>query len=365
MIGALAALAAFAAAAAPAPPYPAEPVLVAFDAACGGTFENIDAMAKRLEASGWSRHRPKAGSPFARALAADSPAAPPARTYRRVVGGRILFLALSSAGRSASECRIADLDGREPIALAPLVRWAGRQPTADIGDYGQPTWGRAWEPGLGEGHKRTEIYYRRPDKARGHPGGIMLATRAAAPTAAPGAASTAPTAERAMLDAFKGACSRIGDDIEPTKADAAKAGWTAMAEDGDPRVARLIKMGREATEKDGTSTGATFRRTSGEHDIFLIVSRYQDKSGFWGSGCRLYHFEATKPLDPKLLEAWMGKPPTGVQVPAPGVEKRLWEPAGWREGIAVEVNHIPLNHPAGQTFGLSGNILVAQAIGGF
>lgn len=168
-----------------------------------------------------------------------------------------------------------------------------------------------------------------------------------------------------MLDAFKAACSRTGNDIEPMKADAARAGWAAMAQDGDPRVARLIKLGREAIENDGTSTGAAFRRASGGHDIFLIVSRYQDKTGFWGTGCRLYDFEATAPLEGKLLEAWMGKPPTGVQEPAPGLTKRLWEPAGWRDGITVEVSHVPQKHPLGQQYGLSGNILVAQAIGGF
>jgi hypothetical protein len=180
------------------------------------------------------------------------------------------------------------------------------------------------------------------------------------------AAAPAPAKpEREMLDAFKSACSRIGNDIEPTKADAARSGWAPMADDGDPRIARLLKLGREATEKDGTNTGANFRRKLGGRDIFLIVSRYQDKSGFWGSGCRLYDFEATAPLDGKLLEAWMGKPPTGVQVPAPGLSKRLWEPAGWREGIAVEVNYVPQKHPLGETYGLSGNVLVAQAIGGF
>lgn len=357
MIGALAALAASAAAAAPAPPYPAEPVLVAFNEACGERFENFDAMTKRIEAAGWKSHRPKAGSPFARALVADAAdSSPPVHTYRRVVAGRTLFLALSGAGRSASECRIADLDGREPIALAPLVRWSGRHPTDDIGGYGQPTWGRAWEPGLGEGHGRTEFYYRRP--AGGRPGGIMLATRAARPAAS-------VSAERAMLDDFKAACARIGDDIGVAKADAARSGWTAMPDDGDPRIARLNKMGREAIEKDGTSTGANFRRSWNGRDIFLIISRYQDKSGFWGAGCRLYDFEAAAPLDPKLLEIWMGKPPTGVQEPAPGLSKRLWEPAGWSYGVTVEVNHVPQKHALGERFGLSGNVLAAQAIGGF
>lgn len=171
--------------------------------------------------------------------------------------------------------------------------------------------------------------------------------------------------ERQLLDAFKGACSRIGNDIETAKADALRSGWTPMAEEGDPRIARLGKMGREAIEKDGTATGANFRRKVGGRDIFLIVSRYQDKSGFWGAGCRLYDFEAEAPLDPKLLEAWMGKPPTGVQEPAPGLSKRLWEPAGWSYGVTVEVNHVPQKHLLTERFGLSGNVLVAQAIGGF
>jgi hypothetical protein len=183
--------------------------------------------------------------------------------------------------------------------------------------------------------------------------------------AAPAASAPAATAEREMLNAFKAACSRTGNDIEAMKADAARSGWTAMAEDGDRRVGRLVKLGRDSTEKDGIATGATFRRMVGGRDIFLIVSRYQDKTGFWGSGCRLYDFEAPAQLDGKRLEAWMGKPPTGVQEPAPGLSKRLWEPSGWREGITVEVSHVPQEHPLGRQYGLSGNILTAQAIGGF
>lgn len=185
---------------------------------------------------------------------------------------------------------------------------------------------------------------------------LVLAFLLAAPAATP--------PERAMLDSFKAACSRTGDDIGPMKADAAASGWTEMAEDSEPRVARLVRMGREAIEKDGAATGATYRRRLGGRDVFLIVSRYQDKSGFWGTGCRLYDFEAPAPLDARLLDKWMGKPPTAVQEPAPGLSKRLWEP-GWRDGITLEINHVPQNHPAGKTYGLSGNILVAQAIGGF
>lgn len=167
-----------------------------------------------------------------------------------------------------------------------------------------------------------------------------------------------------MLDAFKAACSRTGTDIEAMKADAAASGWTSMADDGDPRIARLVKLGRDAADADGKIAGANFRRTLSGRDVFLIVSRYEDQSGFWGAGCRLYDFEASAPLDGPGLESWMGKPPTAVQAPAPGFTKRLWEP-GWQDGIMLEISHVPQGHPVGQQYGLSGNILVAQAIGGF
>jgi hypothetical protein len=178
-------------------------------------------------------------------------------------------------------------------------------------------------------------------------------------------AAPAPPPERAMLDSFKAACSSTGNDLEAMKADAAAAGWAVMPDGGDPRIERLVKLGREAVANDGTATGANFRRSISGRDIFLIVSRYEDKSGFWGSGCRLYDFEAARPLKTRLLRRWMGKPPTGVQKPAPGLVKLLWEPSGWRDGITVEVNHVPQNHPIGKQYGLSGNILTAQAIGGF
>ena len=167
-----------------------------------------------------------------------------------------------------------------------------------------------------------------------------------------------------MLDAFKAACSRTGNDIEAMKADAEAAGWTVMEKDVDPRIARLIATGRAEAEADGKVADHSFRRTMGGREIFLIASRYEDKSGFWGAGCRLYDFEATAPIEGPVLEAWMGKPPTAVQVPMPGLSKRLWEP-GWRDGITLEVSHVPQNHPVGRQYGLSGNVLVAQAIGGF
>jgi hypothetical protein len=177
------------------------------------------------------------------------------------------------------------------------------------------------------------------------------------------AAQPAAASERELLDAFKAACGRTGD-LAAMKADAVAGGWQPVADDADPRIERLNRIGRESAPADGRVEGASFRRTVEGRDLFLIVSRYDDESGFWGVGCRLYDFTAATPLDATALEAWMGRPPTGVEEPDPGLQRRLWEP-GWRDGITIEASHVPQGHALGQTYGLSGNILLAQAIGGF
>lgn len=168
--------------------------------------------------------------------------------------------------------------------------------------------------------------------------------------------------DNAILDAFKSACASTGD-MEKMKADAIAAGWLEMADDADPRIARLIGKGREEAGPEAKVTGLAFRRREGAREYFLVQSR-AEAEGYWGVGCRVYDFAAAEPIDPALIHAWMGKPPTGVEEPAPGLSRRLWEP-GWRPGMTVEASHVPPGHPLGQKFGLQGNILVALAIGGF
>jgi hypothetical protein len=169
--------------------------------------------------------------------------------------------------------------------------------------------------------------------------------------------------ERPLLDAFKSACERTGD-MAAMKADALAAGWEAIPQDKDPRIANLLARGRAAIGEEAKVVAATFRRTEGGREIFLIQSRFDDDEGYWGVGCRSYDFAATAPLPSALLEAWMGMPPTGVEEPAPGLVKRLWEPA-WRDGVTLEVSHVAPGNVFGQSFGLQGNIITAQAIGGF
>jgi hypothetical protein len=174
----------------------------------------------------------------------------------------------------------------------------------------------------------------------------------------------AASAERPMLDAFRTVCDKV-ESLEGMKAAAAASGWEGFPDSAEPRIERLNTLGREATGKDGTSSGANFRRKLGDRTLFLIVTRYEDKSGFWGNGCRLYHFEAAAGIPDAELENWMGRRPTGIV--SPGLQhgrRLLWEP-GWRDGFTVEINHVPQTSIYREQYGLSGNILVVQAIGGF
>ncbi|HEX8584537.1 MAG TPA: hypothetical protein VF680_09015 [Allosphingosinicella sp.] len=178
------------------------------------------------------------------------------------------------------------------------------------------------------------------------------------------AVPAAPAPERPMLEAFRTVCDKV-DSLDGMKAAALASGWEEISDDAEPRLGRLIRLGKEATKDDGTSSGVNFRRPMNGRTLMLVASRFEDKSGVWGNGCRLYDFDATAAIDPELLSKWMGRDPTGVQELGPTVGlKRLWEP-GWRNGMTVEVNHVPPQSKLKDIFGLSGNVLVATALGGF
>jgi hypothetical protein len=183
---------------------------------------------------------------------------------------------------------------------------------------------------------------------------FLLALSAATPEA---------VADQAILDAFRAACARP-ESVEHMRADALASGWDEISEDADARVASLMQAGRTMIEPGWSLSGAAFRRSVEGVPLFLIVSRAQDDSGIWGSGCRLYHFEATQRVSPELVNNWMGRTPTGTEEAAAGHSKMLWEP-GWRDGVTIEVNHVPQESPFRERYGLSGNIFVAQVIGGF
>jgi hypothetical protein len=166
----------------------------------------------------------------------------------------------------------------------------------------------------------------------------------------------------ALLQAFAGPCALV-EDFDKTKAEAAKSGWEEIADAGDPRLAKLEQVGRDALKNEGgTLLGARYRRTVGGRAVFLVVSRYIDKEGFWGNGCRVYDFDAPKAIDQAVAERWIGKPPTGSS-DIPGATRTLWEP--WVSGRTFELNYVPAGHALGEQLGLSGVILVSQAIGGF
>jgi hypothetical protein len=173
-----------------------------------------------------------------------------------------------------------------------------------------------------------------------------------------------PVQDRPLLDTFRGVCEKV-DSLAGMKAAALADGWEEIPDSAEPRLARLITLGKEATEANGANSGFNFRRVVEGRKLMLIASRYEDRTGFWGNGCRLYDFDAMAPIDSKMARDWMGRTPTGVQALGPTVgEKMLWEP-GWRLGVTVEISHVPQTSELKNKFGLSGNVLVAQAIGGF
>lgn len=188
----------------------------------------------------------------------------------------------------------------------------------------------------------------------------LIAATAAATAPAP------PAEDRALFAAFKGVCANVRK-LDAMEHAARRGGWQAVQPSAHPNLDLLITKGiadSKRQEPDATFTGSQYRRQIGSRTLWLVLSRYRDKEGYWSNGCRIYHFEAAAPLPLAELTALMGKAPTG-SVPLPEDQvKHLWEP-GWKSGHSVEVSYVTGNDPVSRRFGLKGQVLMAQAIGGF
>lgn len=183
------------------------------------------------------------------------------------------------------------------------------------------------------------------------------------------AAATAPvplTEDRALFAAFKGVCIKVRSMDAMARA-ARRGKWHAVEPDAHPNLKLLVEQGRKAglkEEPSATFTGAQFHKTVAGRELWMVQSRYRDSEGYWSNGCRIYHFDAPAALPGEALAVLMGKPWTGT-LPLPDDQvKYLWEP-GWKSGHSVEVSFITGTDPVSQKFGLKGQVLMAQAIGGF
>lgn len=180
------------------------------------------------------------------------------------------------------------------------------------------------------------------------------------------AAPVPPAEDRALFAAFRGVCAKVRK-LDAMEHAARRGKWAAVQPGAHPNLALLITKGiaeSKRQEPDASFTGSQYRKQIGSRTLWLVLSRYRDHEGYWSNGCRIYHFEAPAALPLDELTALMGKAPSG-SVPLPEDQvKHLWEP-GWKSGHSVEVSYVVGNDPVSQRFGLKGQILMSNAIGGF
>lgn len=169
--------------------------------------------------------------------------------------------------------------------------------------------------------------------------------------------AAAAEADGAMLDAFQTACARIGS-IEQALADAQASGWV-RADAGDPRVARLTTPRLHVHH---LVPPAFFRREVAGRELLLAISHTRGQGYSWWKDCRLYHFEATAPIDLGLLERWAGRPLATQDLPELGL-RTVWEPEWW-QGVSFAITHVSADSRLRGREGLQGTVLVAQVNGG-
>ncbi|MGV3650633.1 MAG: hypothetical protein ACO1OK_04365 [Devosia sp.] len=166
-------------------------------------------------------------------------------------------------------------------------------------------------------------------------GGLAWAVGLAAAFAAlPVAAQPAPSAyDLAFVAEFEQACvpGRLGYE---TSLDAARdAGWTPTTADAHPELAAVMALGEAAAldpELEATFAYTVHAKTIEGLPHFLVVSTtsavISDPDDPWiQTGCYLYNFDATSPLDPAPVTALIGNPISATRE-GEGATSVIWGP---------------------------------------
>ena len=151
--------------------YPVREVLAAFATACSAVDDTAANAAGAL-AVGWERLPPDSDELVSRvarqgrrALEDDNSGVTtiPGSEYRKQVGGRTLYLAISGAlldGATARGCRVYDFTAPRAPTVEELEDWAGRPPEDPQTHRGAINY--TWQPGLKPSHSDMQAIYVTP-----------------------------------------------------------------------------------------------------------------------------------------------------------------------------------------------------------
>jgi hypothetical protein len=161
-----------------------------------------------------------------------------------------------------------------------------------------------------------------------------LAAAALALVAGPALALEPPVYDQAFVDAFAEACVPGRLAYETTYAVALAAGWALVERDDHAELAAVMQKSDEALAAEDDMemdfVGALFARdvAGARHHLSVTQSTFVIEEGDdpWVMvGCHLYNFDATQPIDPTFVTAFVGKP-IANSVEQDGLTGHVWGP---------------------------------------
>lgn len=189
--------------------------------------------------------------------------------------------------------------------------------------------------------------------------GACLSTQALA------AKKAEPYPAKAVLDAFRSACSDLAT-LDAAAIKVTEAGWKQEDPDQTP-VGELVRFGREQGEKALTGVGKVLgdpnvysRKVAGEA-LYLVLSGVEVMD-MTLIGCRGYDPDETRRIDPKEAEKWMGREPD-LSVDRPEATRLKWQPGLTAQQDSFEIYYVPAGSPAIEITKVAGIALKADQVG--
>ena len=200
---------------------------------------------------------------------------------------------------------------------------------------------------------------------------LLAATPAVAAQPAPAAGPVAAYPGRAVLDAFRAACTDLSS-LSAAEATASKAGFETYTPDKGSPVAQLLSFGMK-TADDMSSDDSTYKtgvrvmkRLIDGHQLDLMLTDVTSY-GTTSLGCRMVDFAATAPIPSATIGDWVkatapeAPKPTEINEPA-FIISSIWAEGGLFPGhYKSQVGFVPQDSGLKQAFHLSGINLMTQA----
>ncbi|NOX95904.1 MAG: hypothetical protein GXP04_12665 [Alphaproteobacteria bacterium] len=163
--------------------------------------------------------------------------------------------------------------------------------------------------------------------------------------------------------AFRDDCAITLGDFQITQEKLLSAGWVSVGVDAHSELNAVMSYAKNLDAKLLEVSSYSYYQKSINTDEMFLVLTHVPTQGAFVNGCYLYDFDATKADASKVIEEWLGEPPTETLFHPDLIQQRKWvSPKSLPKMATVRVGLVFEGGSVAEDIGFSGAMWAATAI---